>query len=437
MKRLLLPLFYGAMLWAGCRPGADAGTFIQPAEWEPQEAVFMGWDGAWQPKDTVHLIAGRIIRAISESQKVVLWVTSDSLKQDAEKSLAAQKIPVKNIEIVKIPGQKLFWARDISPAFVVNDRGERRAVDFNHTGYIRYRQRYIDMGFDSAKLQAAIKKDFDMLKGDSLMAVTLGEQQIKSWMNIEGGAYEVNGKGSLVVGEPFLFRNVSKAMADTLSKEDFELEFKRTLGVNNVIWMGEGLAEDEGWGNFFDGKYITGGTRGHVDEFARFVNPNTIFLAWVDEKEADKNTINKLNYARMRENCLRLLQARDQDGKPFNIVKVPLPDLFYRGRALNEKDIPNPALRLYYQSKGYAPGDSLFWVGAGSYLNFLITNDKVIIPSYIAGGSSPEKEERVKKIFESYFPSRKLVFVDARYFNLGGGGIHCTTRQLPAKRVKG
>jgi agmatine deiminase len=291
------------------------------------------------------------------------------------------------------------------------------------------------MGMDSAKLQAAYAKDFEMLKGDSLMAVAKGEAMLKSWMNIEGGAYEVNGKGSLMVGEPFLFRNLSPAMRDTITKADFENEFKRTLGVTNVIWLGEGLAEDEGWGHIFDGKYSTGGTRGHADEFARFVNPTTIFLAWVDDNEVDINTINKLNYARMRENYQRLLQARDQDGKPFTIVKIPIPDLFSRARIISEKEMPNPGQRAYFEKKGFRQGDTIYHLGAGSYLNFLITNDKVIIPFYTSGGSSQEKEARVRKIFSEQFPDKKLEFINASYVNLAGGGIHCITRQVPAKKT--
>jgi agmatine deiminase len=229
-------------------------------------------------------------------------------------------------------------------------------------------------------------------------------------------------------------RNRARGKNDTISRAGFEKEFKRTLGVTNVVWLGEGLAEDEGWGNVYERKYITSGTRGHVDEFARFVNDSTIFLAWVDEKEVDNNTINKLNHARMSENYLRLLHARDQDGKPFKIVKVPLPDLFCRPQVFNDKTIRIPALRTFFKKKGFAEGDSINVLGAGSYLNFLITNDKVIIPSYVAGGSSAEKEERVRKIFAAQFPRKKLVFIDASYVNLGGGGIHCMTRQVPAKK---
>ena len=72
--------------------------------------------------------------------------------------------------------------------------------------------------------------------------------------------------------------------------------------------------------------YYGGGTGGHTDEFVRFANANTIMLAWVDEKEKNISIINQMNYERMNENYRILQQAKDLEGKPFNIIKVPLPD---------------------------------------------------------------------------------------------------------------
>jgi agmatine deiminase len=431
--KILFPILVVFLFLSGCKSKVDPSAFYMPAEWELQEAIWMGWDGALEKEDTLHLVTARIISEIQETMPVVLWVTSDSLKEDALRFLKEQKIPMNRVEIAQIPGDKVMWARDIAPAFVINRKGERRAIDFNHTGIIRYRKRYTDISMDSARLARAIARDAMMLKGDSLMAIAKGVAQQKSWMNIEGGAYDVNGLGSLLVSEPFLFRNLSKEMADTLTKADFEREFKHQMGVTNVVWLGEGLAEDEGWGSFFDNKYTVGGTRGHVDEFARFVNPTTILLAWVNEAEKDLNSMKALSYARMQKNYEILKNARDQDGKPFTIIKVPLPDHFFKERILDKKVMDNAGLKAFYERNGFKQGDTLQVAGAGSYLNFLIANDKVIIPSYTAGGSAVEKENKVREIFESVFPDKQLVFVDARYVNLNGGGIHCITKQVPMK----
>lgn len=101
----------------------------------------------------------------------------------------------------------------------------------------------------------------------------------------------------------------------------------KTLGVSNIIWLKKGLAEDPFDLRIIAKKYTGQGTGGHTDEFVRFTNPNTILLSWISEKEKDKNTITKINYVRMHENYNILKNARDQDGKPFNIIKIPQPDI--------------------------------------------------------------------------------------------------------------
>jgi agmatine deiminase len=430
MKNLIFLLF-SLMVLFSCKDKPDPSAFFFPAEWEPQEAVWMGWDGNLKEDDTLHIISANIIRELQQDIDVVLWVTSDSLKQAAFDFLTELQVPLDRVEIAQIPADKVFWSRDSAPAFVINRQGERKAIDFNHTGYFRYIKRQTDIDADSASLAKTIKETRLMMQIDSLVAVEKNEILDKSWMFIEGGAFDVNGKGSLLVSETFLFRNLSDEMRDTLTKKHFEEEFHRTLGVTNVIWLSDGLAEDGG-GEFFE-NYISGGTNGHTDEFARFVNENTILLAWVDESEKDLNPIKKATFERMERNYEILKNARDQDGKPFQIIKLPMPGHVMEDRVLDAERLKKEGVRKYYQSNGFEEGDTLKFVAATSYMNFLFTNDKIIIPSYTAQGSSPEKEKQVEQIFKELHPDKKLVFIDATYVNANGGGIHCMTRQVPKR----
>lgn len=425
-------LIFTLILFFSCKEKRDTSAFFFPAEWEPQEAVWMGWDGNLEKDDTLHLITASIIKELQEDIDVVLWVTSDSLQQAAHDFLTELQVPFDRVEIAQIPADKVFWSRDSAPAFVINRQGERKAIDFNHTGYFRYIKRLTDVEADSASLAKTIKETRLMMQIDSLVAVEKNEVIEKSWMFIEGGAFDVNGKGSLLVSESFLFRNISEAMRDTLTKKHFEEEFYRTLGVTNVIWLSDGLAEDGG-GEFFE-NYISGGTNGHTDEFARFINENTILLAWVDEEEKNLNPIKKATFERMNRNYEILKNAKDQDGKPFQIIKLPMPAHVIEDRILDAERLKKEGVRKYYKSNGFVEGDTLKFVAATSYMNFLFTNDKIIIPSYTAQGSSPEKEKQVEQIFKELHPEKKLVFIDATYVNANGGGIHCMTRQVP-KRV--
>jgi agmatine deiminase len=431
MKKIIF-LFFSSIILFSCKEKPDTSAFFFPAEWEPQEAVWMGWDGNLKKEDTLHMITASIIKELQENIDVVLWVTSDSLKQAAYDFLSELEVPLDRVEIAQIPADKVFWSRDSAPAFVINRQGERKAVDFNHTGYFRYIKRQTDIDADSASLAKTMKETRLMMQIDSLVAVEKNEVIDKSWMFIEGGAFDVNGKGSLLVSETFLFRNLSDEMRDTLTKKHFEEEFHRTLGVTNVIWLSDGLAEDGG-GEFFE-NYISGGTNGHTDEFARFVNENTILLAWVDESEKDLNPVKKATFERMVRNYEILKNARDQDGEPFQIIKLPMPGHVIEDRILDAERLKKEGVRKYYQSNGFVEGDTLKFVAATSYMNFLFTNDKIIIPSYTAQGSSPEKEKQVEQIFKELHPDKKLVFIDATYVNANGGGIHCMTRQVPKRQ---
>ncbi|MCC5929279.1 MAG: agmatine deiminase family protein [Cyclobacteriaceae bacterium] len=414
-----------------CGEKHDTAAFFLPAEWEPQEAVWMGWDASLKD-DIAHQFIANIINELQKDIDIVLWVTSDSLQLAALNFLTAVQVPLNRVEINRISADKVFWSRDISPVFVINRRGERKAIDFNYTGYFRYIKRLKDVFTDSIGLAREYQKVLKMMTIDSLMAVETGENLEKSWMFVEGGAIDVNGKGSLLVSEPFLFRNQSIEMRDTLTKSHFEEEFLRTLGVTNVIWLSDGLAEDGG-GQFFDNYYSTG-TNGHVDQFARFINESTILLAWVDEKEKDTNPMVRATYDRMTRNYKILKNARDPEGRIFNIIKLPMPAHIIEDRILDVNRMAEEGVRKLFENKGFKVGDTLKFVATSSYMNFIMTNGLIIIPSYIDQGTSAEREEQVENIFNLFHPDKKLLFIDATYVNSIGGGIHSITKQVP-KRI--
>jgi agmatine deiminase len=143
----------------------------------------------------------------------------------------------------------------------------------------------------------------------------------------------------------------------------------------------------------------------------------------------------------MSENFKILEQATDQDGNPFKIIKVPLPDLISQNivaRQNNDSDFMRLDLSPDYFVPSEAPkvGDSLLRVPASSYLNYLVTNGLVLLPTYTAMGSSMNKEEGVRKIFEEQFPGRKIIFISVMPQNWDGGGIHCSTQQQPKRVTK-
>ena len=142
----------------------------------------------------------------------------------------------------------------------------------------------------------------------------------------------------------------------------------------------------------------------------------------------------------MKENFDILSRAKDQDGNPLTIVKVPLPDLITK-KILARKISDDEDGRSYdvdpssfKASEAPQLGDTLLRVPASSYMNYLVTNGVVILPSYTQAGSSRQKEEEVERIFQKQFPGREIIFMDAMPINWSGGGIHCSTQQQPTRR---
>jgi agmatine deiminase len=169
----------------------------------------------------------------------------------------------------------------------------------------------------------------------------------------------------------------------------------------------------------------------------RFVNDSTLLLAWVDENEKDHNPINRINYERMSANLRILEDSRDQNGKSFHIIRVPLPDLMFKNVVIthfqrNESDDAILSDWLSPQS-GFKAGDTVQRVAAASYLNYFVTNGVVLAPTYKRFGSSPVKEDKVHKILQEVFPGRRIIFIDVMNLNYEGGGIHCITQQQPAR----
>ncbi|HEY5747950.1 MAG TPA: agmatine deiminase family protein [Chryseolinea sp.] len=424
--RFLLLLF----ILASCaKPGKT--SFYMPAEWEPHDAVWLGWEEEYL---TYHPVVFKMIGALMPHVQVKIAADSDSLLRVAKRILSEQSIDTTRIKFYVMPGER-YWIRDHGAAYLVNSKGELGVADFswNSYGYPYWLQEKFDHNMDSVKKYFKPERTKKIGQVDSLMAVAEHATRLNTWVVHEGGAIEVNGQGTLILCEATVFdRNPGK------SKAELEPVYKRMLGVENIIWMKKGLADDPK--HFFRrivDNYVGGGTGGHTDEFVRFANPRTILLAWVDEHEKDLNPINKMNYERMSENLKILEAARDQDGEPFTIIKVPLPDLAARKvvariRLDDWRTTLDVRPRSFKPSEAPHAGDTLLRVPASSYMNYLVTNGVVLLPTYTGTGSSREKEERVRKIFEEQFPGREIIFIDALPLNWAGGGMHCSTQQQPS-----
>jgi agmatine deiminase len=398
-----------------------------PAEWEKHEAVWVGWE-LFGPFNQPSL---NVIRELLPYVPVRVVAESGFSAQVAKEYLHLQGIDSSKPAFFVMRDNRI-WLRDHGATFLLNKKKELGFVDLHWSHYgIRDWLKWLSPDApDIERNYRRVAKSTGSI--DSLMGLSQSARRFATEVSLEGGSLEVNGKGVLILSEPVtLQRNPGK------SKSFIEAELKKLLGAEVVIWMKQGLADDPHIIRPITAKYIGFGTGGHTDEFVRFVNDSTLLLAWVDENEKDLNPINRMNHERMNENFRILNEARDQNGKPFQVIRVPLPDLIFKNVMVthfqkNESDDAILSDWLSPQS-GFKAGDTVHRVAAASYLNYFVTNGVVLVPTYKKFGSSPAKEEKVHKILQEAFPGRRIIFIDVMNLNYEGGGIHCITQQQPAR----
>ncbi|MBC3785644.1 agmatine deiminase family protein [Spirosoma utsteinense] len=392
-------------------------TYTMPAEWEHQDAVWMGLRTEETQKqfDSVTI---EMIRALAPFVRVNLILEKDTLFRDGKGWFTPLGIDTSRISIIRQDPTD-YWYRDPGPVFVRNAEGQLAVVDFRYSNY----GAHPDSLSERARQHDGIDRD---------IARRLKLPIITSSVFMEGGAMEVNGKGTLLQVE-----SVTLQRNPHLSKEAIEQDLKRVLGVKKIIWLKKGPADDDRLGLLGDSVlYSVRGTGGHVDEFCRFANGNTMLLGWIDEGEIGTDPVKRLTHDRMVENLKILQQATDQDGKPFTIVKVPFPSINYLKRVVTESN------RFYKNVKRARPnvksGTVLYIVPSASYLNYVISNGVVLLPAYWKPGESEAGKKRdaeVLALFQKHFPGRKVVQINPIKLNYESGGMHCVTQQQPTGKA--
>ncbi|HTH98031.1 MAG TPA: agmatine deiminase family protein [Stellaceae bacterium] len=341
-------------------PGSPAAEgFFMPAEWRRHAGTWMAWparEAIWHGKiDRAY--AGYAVVACTVNRFEPVTVLARP--QDVEIARMACGGLVK-VEACDLDDS---WMRDIGPSFLINKAGDEVAgVDwrFNAWG-----GKWPDCAQDAEVARFILEQ--------------AGIRRFEAPFVLEGGSIHVDGQGTILTSEQCLLnpnRNPS------LSREAIEAHLKAWLGGSQVIWLGEGLENDD--------------TDGHVDNLACFARPGMVLAAsCFDRSDA--------NYEPLAENIARLREARDAQGNPLQVVELPIP-----AKRVTE------AGRL-----------------ALSYVNSYICNDAVLVPAF------EDRMDRIAvEILRDVFPSRSVVQIPALDILQGGGGIHCITQQQPALRPK-
>ncbi len=347
-------------------PGLPAAEgWRMPAEWSAHHGTWLTWPrpegisfpGKYEPVPGVY---AAFIRLLVEVEEVNVNVWDAGMESWVRGLLREHRCPLERVRFHHFPAYEP-WCRDHGPIFLVRERGgarERAVVDW---GYNAWGNKYPPCDLDDAVPQHVAR-----LRGVPLFSPGIV---------MEGGALDVNGRGTVLTTESCLLNPNRNPHLDRAAIEQHLRDF---LGVTHVLWLGDGIAGDD--------------TDGHVDDLTRFVDPTTVVTV-VEEDPADEN------HGPLKENLERLRTMRDQDGRALRVVELPMP------RRLEHEGQRLPA----------------------SYANFYIANGRVIVPTY-----RDPNDVRALTILQGVFPDRRVIGLDSLELIWGLGSFHCISQQEPA-----
>lgn len=339
-----------------------------PAEWEPQQATLLcfphngnDWPGKYEVIKWAFI---ELIRKVAEFERVLLIVKNDEQQQRITRMLKQAHANTKQVRII-LQNTNRSWMRDSGPIVVQRSDGKREALQFRFNGWAKYPNHRLDW-----QVPPAVAKN---LKLPITEVCYQGRPVV-----LEGGAIEVNGKGTLITTEECLLDQKTQVRNPGFTKEDYAAIFKEYLGVTNVIWLGDGIEGDD--------------THGHVDDICRFVNPRTVVACM----EANKKDV---NHRRLEQNLEQLKSARLEDGSKLKVVEIPMP------ARLDFEDLRLPA----------------------SYVNFLVTNGCVLVPTF-----NDPNDVIALDILSALFTDRRVIGIHAVDLVWGLGTLHCLSHEITA-----
>lgn len=413
----------------------NANHFYVPAEWAPQESVWLAW-----PE---YLPAGRsnvpqildIMAAITPNEDIDLIVNDPKEADLARAQIAKRGISMAHVRLHFIKHTD-FWMRDVGAIFMRNPQGQREAVamKFNSWGMGAVSNAFQQSSLIDGKIAAAMAEAFNV-------------PVIHSFLVMEGGGLEFNGKGTLIVTQAVILQPQRNP---GLTRQKVEDELKRIFNLKKVIWLQHGIRADDStfYGTIQSQKgpvFTALTTNGHTDEYVRWINDHTVLLAEVSNAAAEKagpNSIAAITRDRLEDDYKILKQSANQEGHPIDIIRVPVAeDIFETLHAgdstfdgvtdMFRADVGHHNIPVFDQ----AHQKSATFISATSYLNYLVTNKVVLMPKYWKPGypeSMREKDALAKSIIAAAFPGRKIIQINnMEDINIGGGGIHCITQQMP------
>ncbi|MEY4717764.1 MAG: hypothetical protein RL563_382 [Pseudomonadota bacterium] len=333
-----------------------------PAEWEPQSAVIIAWPH--HTGDFIHLSAVElnyqtIVESITRFQPLVI------LCKDAEhqQHIQAQLPKKENVHFVQAQYNDI-WVRDTVFLSLEwqHPKAKLQLVNFRFNGWGNKYPHDADNALNLALFA------HPLFKGHPTATVNLV---------LEGGSIESDGRGTVMTTKNCLFNPNRNPQ---LSEDAIAGQLQNYLGAKRLLWLEQdNLAGDD--------------TDAHIDTLARFCSANIIAYTSCDDEQDP-------HYQGLKNMEAQLKQFRTEEGKPYQLVALPLPKAI-----VDEEGKPLPA----------------------NYSNFLIINGAVLVPVYEDAMDAIALER-----IASCFPDREVVAVPCRALVHQYGSLHCASMQIPA-----
>lgn len=354
--------------------------FRMPGEFEEQKQIWMLWpwrNDNWRlgakPAQQAFL---QVAKAISDFEPVSLCVPPTQY----ENALArVSALDTDNIRVIEMTNDD-SWIRDCGPTFLVNDKGDLRAVDweFNAWGGL------VDGLYFPWDLDALVARKVCEIEGAD-------SYKTKDFV-LEGGSIHVDGEGTVLVTEMCLLH---PSRNPHLTKAEIEENLKSYLNAEKVIWVKDGIDPYE--------------TNGHIDDVACFVRPGEVACIYTEDESHPFYKEAQAAYQFLSEQV-------DAKGRKLKVHKL----------CVTKKPCYLQAAASIDYAEGSIPREE-GEIAIASYLNFLIVNGAIILPQY-----GDENDALAVEQVQAMFPDRKIVGVETTEIAYGGGNIHCITQQQPA-----
>lgn len=343
-------------------PTPRQSGYYFPAEFSRHTATWLSWphkEASWPGKiSAIYPFYSQFIKELAKGEEVRINVVDQAMKAFAAEQLEAAGVDMEQVSFFLHPTNDA-WCRDHGPAFLVNPAAEQKKVivDWN---YNAWGNKYPPFDLD------------DVIP--TLVGKALNLPVYHPGIVMEGGSVEFNGKGTLLTSSCCL---LNPNRNPHLNREQIEIYLRDYYGVEQVLWVKEGIVGDD--------------TDGHIDDTVRFVNEDTVVTV-IEAGRQDEN------YELLKENLSDLKKMRLLNGKQLNIVELPMPEpVVYEDQRL-------PA----------------------SYANFYIANESVIVPTFRC-----DRDEKALQLIQECFPARRVVGIDSTDIIWGLGSFHCLSQQEP------